>query len=49
MLYIGIDVGGTGIKAGIVDENGVILHKDSCPTNKDRGHEAVTNISLIIH
>ena len=41
MLYIGIDVGGTGIKAGGVDEAGNILHKDSCPTNKDRGHEAV--------
>ena len=41
MLYIGIDVGGTGIKAGVVDEAGNILHKDSCPTNKDRGHEAV--------
>lgn len=41
MLYIGIDVGGTGIKAGIVDENGQILHKDSCPTLKERGHEAV--------
>ena len=41
MLYIGIDVGGTGIKAGVVDENGNILHKLACPTNKDRGHEAV--------
>lgn len=41
MLYIGIDVGGTGIKTGIVDENGKILHKDSCPTLKERGHEAV--------
>ena len=41
MLYIGIDVGGTGIKAGIVDEEGNILSKCSCPTDKDRGHEAV--------
>ena len=41
MLYIGIDVGGTGIKAGVVDEKGAILHKCSCPTDKNRGHEAV--------
>ena len=41
MLYIGIDVGGTGIKAGIVDESGNILVKDSCPTGVERGHEAV--------
>lgn len=41
MLYIGIDVGGTTIKAGIVDEKGTILHKNSCPTGVERGHEAV--------
>ena len=41
MLYIGIDLGGTGIKAGIVDEKGAILHKTSCPTGMERGYEAV--------
>ena len=41
MYYIGIDLGGTGIKAGIVDENGKILHKGACPTGAERGHEAV--------
>ena len=41
MLYIGIDLGGTGIKAGVVDENGNILVKDSCPTGAERGYEAV--------
>ena len=41
MLYIGIDLGGTGIKAGVVDDNGKILCKDSCPTGVERGHEAV--------
>ena len=41
MLYIGIDVGGTGIKAGVVDESGNILHKLSCPTGRERGPEAV--------
>ncbi len=35
MYYIGIDIGGTGIKAGIVDETGNILFKDSIPTSKD--------------
>lgn len=41
MLYIGIDVGGTGIKAGVVDASGKILYKLSCPTGRERGHEAV--------
>ncbi len=41
MLYIGIDLGGTGIKAGVVDEKGQILCKDSCPTLPERGYEAV--------
>ena len=41
MLYIGIDVGGTGLKAGVVDEHGNILAKQSCPTGQERGHEAV--------
>ncbi len=41
MLNIGIDLGGTGIKAGLVDESGSILYKLSCPTLVERGHEAV--------
>ncbi|MBR1821564.1 MAG: ROK family protein [Clostridia bacterium] len=41
MLYIGIDLGGTGIKAGVVDEKGVIIAKGSCPTAPERGYEAV--------
>ena len=41
MIYIGIDLGGTGIKAGAVDEKGNILFKDSCPTDVERGYEAV--------
>ena len=41
MIYIGIDLGGTGIKAGAVDKNGNILHKDSCSTGVERGYEAV--------
>ena len=41
MLYIGVDLGGTGIKAGLVDEQGKILSKVSCPTGVERGYEAV--------
>ncbi len=41
MYYIGIDVGGTGLKAGVVDEQGKIIAKVSCPTGVERGHEAV--------
>ena len=32
MYYIGIDIGGTGIKAGVVKENGEIICKKSIPT-----------------
>ena len=41
MIYIGIDVGGTGIKAGAVDENGNILCKDSVPSGVERGYAAM--------
>lgn len=34
MYYIGVDIGGTGIKAGIVDKKGNIILKDSVPTEK---------------
>ena len=33
MYYLGIDLGGTNIAAGLVDENFNIVHKDSIPTN----------------
>ncbi len=32
MIYVGIDVGGTGIQVGLVDENGKILCKGGIPT-----------------
>ena len=41
MLYIGIDVGGMSIKAGLVDTEGNILFKHSCPTGVERGYGAV--------
>lgn len=41
MHYIGIDLGGTNIAAGIVDENGCIVIKDSVPTLKERPTEEI--------
>jgi len=34
--YVGIDLGGTNIKAGIVDDEGKLLNKESIKTNADR-------------
>ena len=36
MYYVGIDLGGTNIKAGIVNELGEILIKESIPTGNER-------------
>ncbi len=35
-MYIGIDLGGTNIAAGLVDKSGKILFSDSVPTMKER-------------
>lgn len=40
-MYIGIDVGGTNIKAGVVDGRGNLLNKDSIPTLADRPYNEV--------
>ena len=38
MLYVGMDLGGTGIKAGLVDEAGQTFSASvSCPTGVERG------------
>ncbi len=48
MLYIGIDLGGTNIAAGLVDENGKILFQDSTPTLASRtGEEIVKDICML--
>ncbi len=39
--YVGIDIGGTNIKTGIVDELGQIISEDSVPTGADRPQEVV--------
>lgn len=37
MVYLGIDIGGTGIKAALVDERGNILHHGETPTCASEG------------
>ena len=39
--YIGVDIGGMSIKAGVVDENGKILVKKSCVTRADESYEVI--------
>ena len=39
--YIGIDLGGTGIKGAVVREDGEILARQTCPTRPRRGPAAV--------
>ncbi len=41
MYSFGIDLGGTAIKAAIVDKSGNIVVKDKTPTKSERGYEAV--------
>ena len=48
MLKIGIDLGGTNIAAGIVNENGEILFKSSVPTGASRPkEEIIDDIALL--
>ena len=48
MLRLGVDVGGTFIKAGVVDESYAILHKVSVPTGGDGGFQTVVqNIARV--
>ena len=42
-MYIGVDLGGTAIKAGLVDDNGTILHKGSAPTRAKAGYQAIVS------
>ncbi|NLG25237.1 MAG: ROK family protein [Clostridiales bacterium] len=43
MVYVGVDLGGTGIKAGVVDGQGRMLSRVECPTLVERGHEPVVH------
>ncbi len=41
MYYLAVDLGGTNIKAGLVDENGNILNRAQRPTGAHRGFEEI--------
>ena len=41
MYYLGIDLGGTNIVAGVVDEDGNMIVKASCKTNIPRSQEEI--------
>lgn len=41
MYYLGIDLGGTNVASGVVDENGKILAKASVPTDAKNGVDAI--------
>jgi glucokinase len=41
MFYAGIDLGGTNIAAGLTDENGTMVMKDSVPTGKERPYKEI--------
>lgn len=42
--FVGLDLGGTNVKAGVVDENAKVLAKVSQPTQAEGGPEAVTRV-----
>lgn len=39
--YVGIDLGGTFVKGGVVDEQGNILYQDKVPTEREKGAQKV--------
>jgi len=43
MYYLGVDLGGTNIAAGIVDYDGKIIYKESIPTLNQREHTEIVN------
>jgi len=50
MYYIGIDVGGTGIKAGVVTEEGKIIKSCAIPTKKDSHYtELIKDMAELIN
>lgn len=48
MYYLGIDLGGTSIKAGICNEKGKILCKESCPTiTNENGNRIINDMAKL--
>ena len=41
MIYLGVDIGGTGIKVGAVTEKCELLYKESAPTQASLGYEVL--------
>ena len=39
--FIGVDIGGTNLKSGVVDDNGIIISESSIPTGADRPQDIV--------
>lgn len=49
MYYVGIDVGGMSLKAGVVDENGNVLHKKAVTTEPEKDSmEIVADIENLV-
>ena len=49
MLYIGVDIGGMSVKAGLVDEKGNILFKDTAVTRAAApAEEIVADIAALV-
>lgn len=42
-MYIGVDLGGTNIVVGLVNDLGELLETKSCPTGRERGFDAVVS------
>lgn len=48
-MYIGVDIGGTNLEAGLVDYDGKIINKKSCPTKSERNYtEIIDDIVKLI-
>lgn len=43
MYYVGVDIGGTNVKAGIVDEDGKIVIKSSIPTDSVKDYKKIVS------
>lgn len=49
MYYIGVDLGGTNIAAGVVDQKGAIVHKGSVPTGTGGGTAIAEKIAALVN
>ncbi len=46
----GVDIGGTKIAVGVVDESGRVLAKNECPTDVPRGFDhAMRQVAMLLH